>query len=367
MLNLPPPRRRFGPTRQADAWPTGRLHGTITGVMFGLFLGWLALGAAAAASPRVRPVGLKPGDTIMLVAPARGVDMTQVRRVQVALERQGYRVLVPEAIDRHYGYLAGSDAERAAELMAAFRDPEVAAIFPFTGGYGTTRILDRLDYGEIQRNPKILIGFSDITGLHLALAAKTRLVTFHSPNPDGGWGREAGMDLFAEHWLWRCLTSAPNVSGEGFAYAWPEGQAGMGVVRPGTAAGELIGGNLSLIAALMGTPYEIETAGKVLFMEDVHEAPYRIDRYLSQLKLAGKLKSPAAVILGQFTDADADAEDATWTMQQVFQDYFGDASYPVISNFPAGHVPRNATLPLGVPVEVDTSRGIVRVLQAPVQ
>lgn len=137
-------------------------------------------------------------------------------------------------------------------------------------------------------------------------------------------------------------------------------------MRPGMAQGLLTGGNLSLISSLMGTPYEIITSGRVLFIEDINEAPYRIDRYLSQLKLAGKLQDPAAVILGQFTDCEADGSKPGLSLTQVFQDYFGDAPYPVIANFPAGHVAHNATLPMGAPIEVDADQLRVRVLEHPV-
>lgn len=313
------------------------------------------------------PSGLRPGDTIALVAPARNVNRAALERVTQRLQALGYRVKFAEDIERRYGYLAGSDERRAAELMQAFEDPEVDAVFPFTGGYGTTRLLDRLDYDIIAAHPKILIGFSDITGLHLALQAKTQLITFHAPNADGGWGREAGMNAYAERWLWRCLEKAQNRdTAEGFSYELPEGHGPLQVLQAGKARGRLTGGNLSLVASLMGTPYEIQTEGRVLFLEDVHEAPYRVDRMLSQLRLGGKLRSPAAVVLGQFTDT-GDEDDRGLSMDQVLRDYFANAPYPVIANFPAGHVAENATLPMGAEVELDTERSVLRVLQAPVK
>lgn len=325
---------------------------------------WLgACDEALAESQRVRPHGLRKGDTIMLVSCARNVELKVVQRIQRRLEAAGYRVVVPDHIERQRGYLSGTDQHRAAELMSAFCDPAIDAIFPVTGGFGTTRLLDRLDYDAIQANPKIIIGFSDITGLHLAIAAKTNLVTFHAPNADGAWGRLEGMDAYAQDSFWRCVSADQNRDAQGFEYQLPPNHPPIKTLQPGVARAELVGGNLSLIAALMGTPYEIETSGRVLFIEDVHEPVYRIDRYLSQLKLGGKLSKPAAVIIGQFTDVLDHSETAPWTLEQVFDDYFHDVSYPVISGFPAGHLDANATLPLGVVVEVDADRGRVRVLE----
>jgi muramoyltetrapeptide carboxypeptidase len=305
----------------------------------------------------------------MFVAPARGVDPNAVQRARERLEASGFRVLLPDNFDRRRGYLAGSDQERADELMEAFRREDVDAVFPFTGGYGTTRLLDRLDFGQIAAHPKILIGFSDITGLHLAIAAKTNLVTFHTPNPDTGLGRPEGMDPYAERFFWRCLRADQNQAGVGFAYEVPDPQKPLLSLRPGTARGRLIGGNLSLVCATMGTPYEIQTQGRILFLEDVHEAPYRIDRYLSQLRLAGKLDSPSAVILGQFTEADPSPNEDSLTVDEVLTDYFGAAPYPVVANFPAGHVSANATLPIGMEMEVEVRGEIsqVRVLKNPVR
>ncbi len=319
------------------------------------------------SSAAVRPAGLRPGDAIMFVAPARGVDVTEVQRAKDRLESLGYRVILPKNLVRHRGYLAGTDEQRAAELMEAFRRSDVNAVFPFSGGYGTTRILDRLDFRLISSHPKIVIGFSDLTALHVALATQANLVTFHAPNPDTGLGQPDGMNPFTARYFWRCLQADANEQSGGFAYETPDPQHPMIGLRPGTARGPLIGGNLSLVCALMGTPYEIETEGRVLFLEDVHEAPYRVDRYLSQLRSAGKLQSPAAVILGQFTEGDPDPDEDSLTMEEVFGDYFDAASYPVILNFPAGHHRDNATLPMGIPVEVSSDGPQVRVLENPVQ
>lgn len=319
-----------------------------------------------AESPPNKPAGLKPGDTIMFVAPAGELEKDRIERAQKRLGDMGFRTIVPETLFRRRGYLAGTDQERADELMAAFKNPEVKAIFPGTGGYGTTRMLDLLDYDVIKANPKILIGYSDITGLHLALAKKCNLITFHTPVAQHGLGSPDGMPEFNAKTFWRCLLASENTGEPGFEYVTPEG-ASLQSLRGGIARGRLIGGNLSLVAATMGTSYEIDTAGRVLFLEDVNEAPYRIDRMLSQLKLAGKLDKPAAVILGQFTGAESNKNESGLTVDEVFTDYFGSAPYPVIKNFPTGHSPNNATLPIGAMYEVDGDKPCVRLLENPVR
>lgn len=319
-----------------------------------------------------RPAPLAPGDTIMFVSPARPANETRTRRAAQTLEALGYRVVIPDGFFKNAGaYLPDTDQGRADQLSAAFADPEVDAIFPVTGGFGTTRMLHLLDYKTINANPKVFIGFSDITGLHLALAKHTDLVTFHSPNPQWGLGSESGLDPFAERYFWRALNGltpgAPD-SRPGYlidpAEHNPEPDVPMRTVAGGRGTGSVIGGNLALVIALMGTPHEIDTAGKILFVEDVNEDPYRVDRMLATLKAAGKLDGVAGVILGRFTKAEVDEGD-NYTMDQVFDDYFADAPYPVLAHFPAGHVRDNATLPFGVPAELDAETQTLRFLEEP--
>ena len=315
---------------------------------------------------KVHPEGLRPGDTIMFVAPAGPLDQERMERAQKRLQALGFQVRVPDNLYRKRGYLAGSDEVRAAEIMTAFSDPEVKGVFPGTGGYGVSRMLDHLDYDIIGANPKIVIGFSDITALHLALAAKTNLITFHSPAPMWGLGSPDNLSEFSARYFWRSLLANQNLDEQGFAYEAPAPSSPLVRFRPGVAQGPLIGGNLSLIIALMGTPYEIDTKDAILFMEDVGEAPYRIDRYLSQLQLAGKLDNPAAVLLGQFTKCGAEKGKSSLTLDEVFEDYFGNASYPIIKNFPVGHHKWNATLPIGALAEVNADALSVRLLENPV-
>lgn len=332
---------------------------------------------------------LQAGDTIAFVAPAKYLDRTRVAQAKQRLESLGYRVRVPDTLFRKQGFLAGSDDERAAELMAAFADPQIEAVFPGTGGYGTMRILDQLDYDVIRRHPKIFIGFSDITALHIAIHQRTGLITFHSPNPEFGLGTEADLSPFAAKWLWRALLGAnsdgrpaqPNAAPFPTGYTIEtqvrngsesgDGEFFAGVPHPitlvtGRATGRLIGGNLSLVHALMGTPYEIETDGKILFLEDVGEAPYRVDRMLCTMRLAGKFDRVAGVILGQFTSRDdVPAWDDDASIDDVLRDYFARLSVPVLMQFPVGHVRANATLPVGATAELDAENQTLRILEEP--
>ena len=325
-----------------------------------------AAATAAPPQPATKPAGLKPGDTIMIVAPAGELIPRRIEKAKERLETLGYKVIFQDDLYAVRGYLAGTDERRAAELMAAFTNPEVDAVFPGTGGYGTMRMLDQLDYDAIRANPKVLIGFSDITGLHVALATKCNLVTFHSPNPQWGLGSWDNLHPFSARYFWRNLLAEENPNTErGWTYE-PPSYSPLGTYAPGIGEGPLCGGNLSLIASLTGSEYQLDTDGRVLFLEDVNEAPYRIDRMLRQMKLTGQLDKPAAVVLGQFRKCESDGDGTSLSLPEVFLDYFADAPYPVVCNFPAGHVKLNATLPFGVRARVDAEKREVRVLENPV-
>ncbi len=319
--------------------------------------------------PPIYPPALAPGDTIAFVAPAGKLDKERMELARKRLEEMGFHVSVPENLYRTRGYLAGTDKARADELMKAFKNPEIKAIFPGTGYYGATRILDRLDYELIRKNPKVLIGFSDITAIHLAVNSKTGLVTFHSPNPMYGLGSKNGLSDFSAEYFWRSFLQEKQFdvdngkpAGE-YAFSFPESIAKLKIIAPGKGRGRLVGGNLSLVCALMGSEYEMDTDGKVLFLEDVGERPYRLDRYLSQLRLGGKLKNLKGVLLGRFSDCDPKEGEESLSRDEVFQDYFGKLGIPVIADFPAGHYRYNATLPIGGLVEIDADQGKVSIIE----
>ncbi|MEQ9455391.1 MAG: LD-carboxypeptidase [Phycisphaeraceae bacterium] len=333
------------------------------------------VGCVGGAQPVLKPKALVPGDTIAFVAPAGELDQVRVERARDRLMAMGFEVIIPENLYRQHGYLAGSDEERAAELMAMFADPKVDAIFPGTGGYGTTRILELLDYDVIRANPKVFIGFSDITGLHAAFHEKTGLVTFHSPNPMWGLGSEDNLRPFSADYFWRAILRDSYVDGKGNPR--PEGyvirsdqrvEAPVETMTGGVARGVIVGGNLSLVQAITGTAYQLDTRGKILYLEDVGEAPYRVDRMLRQMKDSGQLDGISGAILGRFTRRrNEDTSNETTSMREVLEDYFKGLGVPVLVDFPAGHVSDNATLPLGVMVELDADAQTITVLENPVR
>lgn len=330
----------------------------------------------------IKAMALRPGDTVMFVAPARGVDKTKTLLAKQRLEEMGFRVLLHKHLFERVGYLAGTDAQRSKQIMDAFRDERVSAVLPVTGGFGTTRLLDLLDYKVIRQNPKVLIGYSDITGLHLAIQKKAGLITFHGPNLDSGLGVPNNLTAFSKHWFQRAII-ADHYSDKSLGYLishlpnnlTAEQYDSMCKLQPptsfgaGKASGVLTGGNLSLVAALMGTPYEIETKNRILFLEDIGEAPYRVDRMLSTLRLGGKLKDLSGVILGTFTyrsDQDTSIEEGQ-SVDDVLASYFKPLGIPVIRGFPAGHHRCNATLPIGARCEIDADAGTIRLLESPIR
>ncbi|MDP3177417.1 MAG: LD-carboxypeptidase, partial [Spirochaetaceae bacterium] len=243
----------------------------------------------------LKPKALRRGDRIALAAPSGSLkESAQADAAVAMLRRMGFEVVEGSCCRESYGYLAGSDAMRAAELNSFFADPTVAGIVCLKGGYGTPRILDALDYGAIRSNPKVFVGYSDITGIHLALNKMCGMVSFHGPMARS----DALLDgeIFSVRSWMAALTSS---SALGVLEA-PEGAAPLERLVGGTARGPIVGGNLSLVAALAGTPYALDARGKILFFEDINEAPYRVDRMLTQLRLAGAFDACAGVLLGDW-------------------------------------------------------------------
>jgi muramoyltetrapeptide carboxypeptidase len=315
-----------------------------------------------------KPPALLVGDTIAFCAPSGFLDSVRMSLAKTRLEEKGFHIIREDSIYRRWGYLAGTDAQRASELMSYFKDKSVRAIFPGTGGYGSTRILSMLDYDIIKSNPKIFIGFSDITALHIAFNQLANLITFHTPNPMYGLGSKKGLDPISELYFWSLLMNSND-----YTYEIPFDLYGdslkVQTMVPGIASGKLVGGNLSLICSTMGSVYEAKTMGSILFIEDVGEAPYRIDRYLSELKLAGKLDLVNGIIIGRFSRRETEAPDRStdFQMHQVFQQYFSKMKVPVIFNFPSGHGSKNVSLPLGCIVEINTDDEIFKVLESPIK
>ncbi len=276
------------------------------------------------------------GSLIGVIAPAGPATPDRVAQLPALYASQGYRCRVYPGCHLNTGYLAGSDATRLADLHAALADPEVAAIHALRGGYGCMRLLDGIDTALLQARPKLLIGYSDITALH-ALWCRTGAPCLHAPMPASDLllpGREADTQaLFA-------LLRHGLPAGQ----AWAPALDASGLRVPGTAEGVLAGGNLSLVAALLGTPWAWALEGAILFLEDIHEEPYRVDRLLTQLRLAGVLDAAAGFVLGSFTEgASPDG---------VLRQMLGGLGKPVLGGWPAGHGTPNRALPLGLPVRL---------------
>jgi muramoyltetrapeptide carboxypeptidase len=306
----------------------------------------------------LKPPALKKGDVIGIVSPASSPDdFTRIEQGVKYLESLGYRVKLGKHIFKRYGYLSSTDDERADDLNEMFADEKVKAIICVRGGYGTPRLLDKVDYNLIKKKPKIFVGYSDITALQLAIFKKTGLVTFSGPML--AVDIYSNFDSFAEDFFWRILTSREKK----IEIKNPNGVE-LNTLKSGKATGTLLGGNLSLIASIMGTKYQPNFNGSVLVIEDIGEEPYRIDRYLSQLKNSGVLYKINACILGQFTDCAPKEPEKSLTLEQIFNDYLGNLKIPVISNLSYGHIPQKLTLPLGARVRVDAKRQKITIIES---
>ncbi|QOQ75186.1 LD-carboxypeptidase [Pseudomonas poae] len=289
----------------------------------------------AVAVPALRPEGV-----IGLIAPA-GPATLDVEKAGQWMRARGHELRIFPGVYERDGYLAGSDAVRLRDLHAAFADPEIDAIFCLRGGYGTPRLLDSLDFNLLRANPKPFVGYSDITALHLAITRHAGFVTFHGPmlNADllGDKQQPTESSLLS---MLRGQLSAGSVLTHPVAYP-------LTTIEPGIACGPLLGGNLSMIAAVMGTDYEIDADGIILFIEDVNEPLYRIDRLLTHLRLAGKLAHIAGVLVGDMAGVDNAA------LERLLKQTFEPLCIPVLSGWRSGHCDPNLTLPMGARVRLD--------------
>jgi muramoyltetrapeptide carboxypeptidase len=315
------------------------------------------------SAPPVKPRVLKPGDTVGLVAPASYTfDLWRLDDAAARVEALGLKPKFGKHVRGRQGFLSGTDEERVADLHEMFADPAIAAIFSLQGGYGTPRLLDRLDYDLIRRNPKILLGYSDITGLHLAISKKSGLVTFHGPNMLGSLPPRTFERLKKALFVAEPIGEVTNPEESDPLNA----EFPLRTVAPGVARGRLVGGNLTLIAHTMGTPYEIETAGRILLLEDTGEAPYRIDRMLVQLRLAGKLQSVAGIVFGSCTDCGPSRSsfEISLSLSDVLQEILGSLGKPVLAGILFGHTKEKAIIPIGVEAELDAGAKKLTIVEA---
>jgi muramoyltetrapeptide carboxypeptidase len=318
----------------------------------------------ARAPELIKPPRLAPGDTIAVIAPASGLKPDSFDRALQKLESLGFKTKVGRNARGNRGLFSGTEAERLADLHWAFGDPEVRGIWCVRGGDGAPRILPDLDYALIRKNPKVFIGYSDITALHLAISQNTGLVTFHGPV-----GSSSFSDYARDHVL-NVLTrpTAPYVNALSADHrAKDSALFKTEVVTPGRARGRLTGGNLSLVTALAGTPWALRgPAGKILFLEDIDEQPYRVDRMLTQLRQSVDLRALAGIALGVFEGCVAKEDKPQPTLIEVVRERLGDLGIPVIYGLSFGHVRDQFTLPMGIAAELDTAAATVTFLETAV-
>lgn len=327
-----------------------------------------ALAAAKAPAPRPpeKPPRLRPGDTVGLIEPAGFTDdLFDLDLVKETVAAMGLKPKPGRHLAQRQGYLAGKDADRAADVNAMFADPEVRAVFAVRGGWGCARILPYLDFATIRANPKLLVGFSDITALHLAFAARAGFPTIHGPNAASGWPRFS-WDAFRAIAFDGATPLLVNPVAHEDRLVQRSGR--IRTFRGGKAAGRLLGGNLTVLAALVGTPWMPAFDGAILFLEDVGEAPYRIDRMLTQLSLAGLLGKVAGVVFGQCTNcAASDASYGGFTVSEVLQQHLEPLGVPAFQGAAIGHVASQFSLPVGVRAEIDADLGSIRLLEPAVR
>jgi muramoyltetrapeptide carboxypeptidase len=290
-----------------------------------------------------RPRVLPDQAHIAILAASGPSDRARIVEGAKAIERRGHRVTLAENVDhRYHGYLAGDDDERAEVMNRFLRAPEYDAYFFARGGYGAMRILDRIDYGAIAANPRPIVGFSDVTALHQAIAVHAGVATFHGPmvNLDFNLNFGQGLSPEIDRWFWAMLAGDAPLT-----RAFPAGD----VLCEGEAEGELFGGCLALTTSLVGTPYDYWIDDGIWFWEDVDEPVYRIDRMLTHLRLSGRMQRVRGVVIGTLKDCGNDAE-----MQVFLRDFFTPFGIPVIRNFPIGHLGDNLLMPIGRTVRLST-------------
>ncbi|MCA1053859.1 LD-carboxypeptidase [Rossellomorea aquimaris] len=290
---------------------------------------------------------LKRGDTVGVIAPASPPKQELLRNALSFLQGLGLVVKMGSNVHHTYGYLAGKDDERLEDIHTMFRDQDVKAIICACGGYGTGRLATQLDYELIARNPKIFWGYSDITFLHTAIHQKTGLVTFHGPMLSSDIGlqdvdektKETFQQLFESKRLEFSQQTSP-----------------IQTIVDGKAEGPVIGGNLTLLVSTLGTPYEVDTRGRILFIEEIDEEPYKVDRMLNQLMMAGKFKEAEGIIVGDFKNCEPDKRKDSLSLDDLLDEYIKKAGKPALKGFYIGHSSPSLALPVGSMGRIDTYR-----------
>jgi muramoyltetrapeptide carboxypeptidase len=329
-------------------------------------------GARALASPATahpaqtqpRPSVIKarrlaPGDTVGVVTPATATFQTvELDIVRESLEALGLKVRVGDHVMSRHGSLGGDDRDRASDINRFFADPDVRAVLPTRGGWGSSRLLPLLDYDAIRRNPKVVLGFSDITALLNGIHARTGLVTFHGPNGGGRW------DAYSLDWVKRVLFNADaavfsNPTGTNDRNVLTQTENRTAVITPGRARGRLLGGNLTVLTAILGSPYVPDFDGAILFVEDLEEQLYRVDRMMTQLQIAGILGRIRGFVFGTCTNCLPGSGYASFTLEEILNDHVKPLGIPAWQGAMIGHDMPQWTLPVGLEVEIDASAGTI--------
>lgn len=325
---------------------------------FYLPAGLLGLPAMVNATPMHKiktPAMLKKGDKVALISPAGPVSEEKFANALINMENLGLIPVYNEVARNTYGYFSANDEERLADLHQAFADPSIKAVWCLRGGYGCTRILPFIDYKLIKNNPKVFIGYSDITALHLAFYQKAGLQSFHGP--------VASSQVFSDYTLQYVkalffdgqteITVRPHIQTE------EKYRQEILTLFEGEAKGKLMGGNLTLLAAMAGTPFAPSFKNKLVFMEEVGEKPYRIDRMLTQLWQASDISKCSGIIFGTFYDCQAKTEENSFSLIEVIQNFVDLAKKPTIYGFPIGHVSDMVTLPMGGDATLQANDNVV--------
>jgi len=302
----------------------------------------------------LKPNKLLKGDLIGIISPASSPDDLSLIESGVRyIEGLGYHTILGKNVGKIRGYLAGTDEERVEDIHQMFSDKKVKAIFCLRGGYGAFRLLDKINYKLIRNNFKIFVGFSEITTLQMAFLQKSNLITFAGPMVLPNFSKE--VSTYTEENFWRMITSTKKPG----MVELPE-SCKLSSLNPGIVSGSVIGGNLAVFVSLLGTKFLPDLKNKILFLEEINEPPYKIDRMLNQLRLNNVFKKVKGVILGSFVDCrEPDEKKKTLTLEEVLEDYFRDLKIPVIHSFPHGHIKDLVTLAIGSKIKLNATKGFV--------
>lgn len=306
----------------------------------------------------LKPKRLQKGEVIGIISPASSpLDSSLIEKGTNYLERLGYKVEIGKSVGKVLGYLAGNDAERLNDIHSMFRNKNIKAVFSLRGGYGSARLLDKLDYNLIRKNNKIFVGFSDITALQLALYHKAGIITFAGPMVATNFSAE--INSFSEEFFWDLITKNRKIG-----KLKNPNEEKFFVLNKGRGEGKLLGGNLSTIISIMGSKFFPSFRNSILMLEEINEPPYKIDRMFNQLRLANIFNSVKGIILGRFVDCyETDKSKNTLSLNEIIVDYFKNLKIPVIYNVKHGHISDLITLPIGINTKLNASKGFIEIAE----